>query len=199
MREPVQTLTETGVQMRILQVVLLLVVTFASRAFAEPAQVIIIRHGEKPHPEGHDLSLKGRERAAALAPYFMKDPDVLDFGPPVALYAQTRPNESSLGRPIETVTPLAEALHLKINDSFKRDDFKDMMKEIKHEKKYEGHTVLICWEHHKIPDIAAAFGADDAPKKFHDVYDRTWVLTFKDGECTFENLPQKLMFGDSNK
>lgn len=36
---------------------------------AAPAQIIIIRHAEKP-PEGNQLSIKGMERAAALIPFF---------------------------------------------------------------------------------------------------------------------------------
>src|SRR6476659_2168979 len=106
---------------------LLLILIFASRAFSEPAQVIIIRHGEKPDPEGAELSLKGRERAAALVPYFLGDSDVLEFGPPVAIYAQAqneKKKESSV-RSIQTVTPLAEALHLEVNHSIKRDDYQD--------------------------------------------------------------------------
>ena len=35
-------------------------------AAAQPAQVLVIRHGEKPE-SGEHLSLKGQERAAALA------------------------------------------------------------------------------------------------------------------------------------
>ena len=50
-------------------------------ALAKPGQVIIIRHGEKP-AEGDDLTVKGRERAAALAPFF-QDGDYR----PVAIYA----------------------------------------------------------------------------------------------------------------
>jgi len=178
---------------------LLLILIFASRAFSEPAQVIIIRHGEKPDPEGTELSLKGRERAAALVPYFVSEPDVLEFGTPIAIYAQAQKHEDSSKRSIQTVTPLADALHLKINHSFERDDFKDMVKEINRDEKYEGHTVLICWEHKVIPKIAKEFGAEDAPKKFRKVYDRTWVLTFKDHKCTCDDLPQQLMFGDSKK
>jgi hypothetical protein len=76
-----------------------------------------------------------------------------------------------------------------------------MVDEIKHQKQYEGHTVLICWEHKVIPEIAAAFGAEDAPRKWKgETYDRTWVLTLNaDGHCAFRDLPQRLMYGDSEK
>ena len=59
---------------------------FAAGAFAGPAQVIIIRHAEKP-PVGDDLTPKGRQRAAALVPYFLETPEVLEYKLPAAIYA----------------------------------------------------------------------------------------------------------------
>jgi hypothetical protein len=178
---------------------LLAVLICANYSLAEPAEVVIIRHAEKPD-EGNELSLAGRERAAALLPYFLGTPAVLEFGRPVAIYAQSQKHATSSLRPIQTVQPLADSLHLKINDTFERDDYKKMVAEIKHERKYDGHTVLICWEHKVIPEIAKEFDADDAPQKWRgNAFDRTWVLTAtKNGHrYKFNDLPQKLMFGDS--
>jgi broad specificity phosphatase PhoE len=178
---------------------LLVVFIFANCLLAEPAEVVIIRHAEKPD-EGNELSLAGRERAAALLPYFLGTPAVLEFGRPVAIYAQSQKHASSSLRPIETVQPLADSLHLKINDTFERDDYKKMVAEIKHERKYDRHTVLICWEHKVIPEIAKEFDAEDAPQKWRgNAFDRTWVLkATKNGhQYKFQDLPQKLMFGDS--
>jgi hypothetical protein len=177
---------------------LLVVLFYGNCLLAEPAEVVIIRHAEKPD-EGNELSLAGRERAAALLPYFFGNPAVLEFGRPMAIYAQAQKHATSSLRSIQTVQPLADALHLKINDAFERDDYKKMVAEIKRETKYDGHTVLICWEHKVIPEIAKEFAADDAPKKWRDdAFDRTWVLTLKSGHrYKFNDLPQKLMFGDS--
>jgi broad specificity phosphatase PhoE len=177
---------------------LLPVFLFTNALLAEPAEIVIIRHAEKPS-QGNELSLAGRERAAALLPYFLGNPEVLDFGRPVAIYAQSQKHTTSSLRPIQTVQPLADALHLKIKDAFDRDDYKKMVAEIKHESKYDGHTVLICWEHKVIPEIAKEFEADDAPRRWHgDSFDRTWVLKGKSGHrYKFKDLPQKLMFGDS--
>ncbi len=177
---------------------LLVVLIFANCSLGKPAEVVIIRHAEKPD-EGNELSLAGRERAAALLPYFLGNPAILEFGRPVAIYAQAQKHATSSLRSIQTVRPLADALHLKINDSFERDDYKKMVAEIKHEGKYEGHTVVICWEHKVIPEIAKEFAADDAPQKWRgNAFDRTWVLTLKSSHrYKFKDLPQKLMFGDS--
>ena len=169
-------------------------------AYADPAEVILIRHAEKP-PTGNALSPRGRERAAALAPYFQSTPEVLDFKLPVAIYAQRPKNATSSIRPIETVQPLADAIHLKINTTFVRDDFQSMVDEIRHKPEYEGHMVLICWEHKVIPEIAHSFEADGAPKTWPDeTYDRTWIIKFEAGKKpTFVDLPQRLMYGDSEK
>jgi hypothetical protein len=155
---------------------------------------------EKPD-DGNELSLAGRERAAALVPYFLGNSELINFGPPVAIYAQSQKKQTSSVRAIETVHPMADAIHVKIDESFSRDEFKSMVDEIKHKQKYDGRMVLICWEHKVIPEIASAFGADDAPEKWHgDVFDRVWIITFRPNEKPlFKNLPQRLLFGDSEK
>lgn len=168
-------------------------------ALAQPAEVIIIRHGEKP-PTGDELSQQGRERAAALVPYFLGREEVLRFKTPAAIYAQAPKKEGSSLRPLQTVQGLADALKLEVVQKYTHDDFPKMVDEIRANPAYKGKMVLICWEHHVIPEIAHALGAKDAPKKFHDVYDRTWILTFKGGDkVTFEDVPQRLMYGDSKE
>ena len=168
-----------------------------SFACAKPAQVILIRHAEKP-PEGNGLSPKGVERAAALAPFFMSRPEVLQFKTPVAIYAQKSTKGRPSERPVQTVQPLADALKLTVQ-TFAHNDFATMVDEINAKPEYEGKMVLIAWEHNALVDIARQFGAKDAPNDWPGKsFDRCWVITFpKDGKPTFRNLPQKLMFGDS--
>lgn len=179
-------------------------------ALAQPAQVILIRHGEKPDDDTDThLSTFGRSRAAALVPYFRETEHLLKFGPPAAVYAQKAPDpkKNSL-RPIETVQPLADALKLTINHDTERDKYQKMVGEILTNERYKGKMVLICWEHHVLADIAPALlkhvkevkGAPDKwewPGKKH--FDRTWVITYtgKDS-ATFHDRPQRLMFGDSD-
>jgi hypothetical protein len=50
---------------------------------AAPAEIIMIRHGEKP-PSGNELNDQGWQRANALAGFFTSEPAVLTFGTPVA-------------------------------------------------------------------------------------------------------------------
>lgn len=161
---------------------------------AGPAQVILIRHAEKPE-EGHDLSLKGRERAAALVPYFQETPEVLEFMKPVAIYAQKSTDGHPSRRPVQTVQPLAAALKLPVRQ-FGHSDFQDMVKEIRGAAEYEGKTVLICWEHHVITKIANEFGVKDPPD-FPSAFDRTWIISFPaGGKPKLRDVPQKLMYGD---
>jgi hypothetical protein len=176
-----------------------LLLVSAGHSLAQPAQVIIIRHAEKPD-DGNELSVRGEERAAALVPYFLKSDELLKFKTPVAIYAQKPASATSSVRAIETVKPLADALQLKVNDEYERDDYQKMVDMVMHTKSYAGHTVLICWEHKVIPDIAATFGAEDAPAKWSGSdFDRTWVITFKAEKPPHcKNLPQKLMYGDSD-
>jgi broad specificity phosphatase PhoE len=179
---------------------LILTTWFLNSALADPAEVILIRHAEKP-AVGNELSPRGRERAAALGPYFQTTPDVLDFKTPVAIYAQRPKSEASSVRAIQTVQPLADALRLKINETYTRDEFEGMVEEIRQKPEYQGHTVLICWEHKVIPEIVRKFAVEGAPQTWRDeTYDRTWIIKFKAGEKpTFIDFPQRLMFGDSAK
>jgi hypothetical protein len=163
-----------------------------------PAQVIIIRHAEKPL-YGNILSTKGRERAAALVPYFLDTPDILVYGTPSAIYASGPYGDDSSIRSVETVKALAIALKLPLKDCYTHDEYPKMIEEIKKSPEYNGRMVLICWEHQAIPDIARAFGALQIPARWPvDVFDRVWVLSFQHvGKVTFQNIPQRLLFGDS--
>jgi len=169
-------------------------------ALAQPAEVVIIRHAEKP-AEGNELSQQGRERAAALAPYFLETAELLEFKPPVAIYAPLPNKEGSSIRSAQTVAPLATMLHLTISEPFHKDQTTQLAQEILNNRRYDGRMVLICWDHKLIPEIAKAFGIQNAPEKWKgEVYDRCWVIKFPaGGNPTFQNLLQRLMFGDSPK
>jgi hypothetical protein len=59
-------------KLRILWALLgLIILGLAAVALAQPAQVLIIRHAEKPREiSAVNLTLKGQERAMALVPFF---------------------------------------------------------------------------------------------------------------------------------
>lgn len=174
---------------------------------ALPAQVIIIRaaekdvshHGEKKNIH-NELSLKGKERAAALVPYFLETPELITFNKPAAIYASIPPKPATSQRSLETVRPLADLLKIPIRDTYESNDYKRMIEEIKKDPALAGKMVLICWEHNYIPEIARAFGAFQTPATWPaSAFDRTWVITFQPtGKAVFHNLPQRLMYGDSS-
>jgi hypothetical protein len=195
-----------------------------------PGQVLIIRHGEKvgdPKKDddgGRHLSIQGSARAAALPELFVPVEPQLScalhnkaeefhgsyrqipikgkasrFSTPNYIFATQRSKHSK--RPIETVTPLATALNLPINEEYGDNaaDIKTMTDAILNELAFAGKIVLICWHHGKIPEIAKALGISKPPKWDGKVFDRVWQIKFSKGKAALQDLPQMLLFGDSAK
>jgi hypothetical protein len=164
-----------------------------------PAMVFILRHAEKPMDDKDaNLSAMGYKRAQALPSLFLLAPGsaTLPRLPrPQVLFA-TDPSKHS-NRPIETMTPLSQALHLRIDHDFSDLDFNALAKEVL-SGKYAGMVVLICWHHGEIPHLAQSFGVTDAPKKWNEtVFDQIWMLEWIDGKVQFSILPERLLPGDS--
>ncbi|HKP38209.1 MAG TPA: hypothetical protein VJT71_15225 [Pyrinomonadaceae bacterium] len=175
---------------------------------------------------GNNLSIRGSARAIALPSLFapaqsqlacdlVLDLDPLNFAgvyetipikgtrprfpTPEAIFATAQSKHSQ--RPIETVTPLAIALNLHLNDRFadKDADIDEMVNVILNQRGFLDKTILICWHHGKIPQIAKAFGIRKPPKWDGKVFDRVWQLSFAKGKAKLEDLPQMLLYGDSSK
>jgi streptogramin lyase len=181
---------------------------------ALPRHVLIIRHAEKPDdPADIHLTRRGEERAQALPQLFVASPERPDpFPTPDFLFA-TRPTDKSV-RPIETLTPLSMKLKLPIDRGYRnflpadadvdkkvdRKGVVELADEIIGNKKYAGKTVLICWHHGTIPDLAGRLRATGYPKKWKDaVFDRVWQISYDErGAATFADRPQQLP-GDSPK
>jgi broad specificity phosphatase PhoE len=163
--------------------ILLLNLVFSTVAFAMPAQVILFRHAEKPYPvEGAHLSEQGYARARSWAPFFERDPESIRFGKIVALYAMKPKDQEGSVRAIETLEPTAQLLNLPIHSNFFRDEINSLVREIFTEPAYDRGTVLICWEHKVIPEIAHALGAKSAPERWDgSVYDQVWFLNMSSG------------------
>jgi hypothetical protein len=179
--------------------VLLAGLAFNARLEATPAQVIIIRHAEKPST-GNELNAQGWRRANALVGFFEKNPAVTRYGTPVAIYAMDPGDEDGSERPIQTVTPLAKDLGLAIQHPFPKNDLDKLVKAVLENPDYNQHMVLICWEHHVIPDLVETFGWEDAPKKWPgSVFDQAWVLDFsQDQVVSFQDVPENVLPGDSD-
>jgi hypothetical protein len=165
-------------------------------ASATPAQIIFLRHAEKP-AEGPELTARGWERAKALAPLFTSDPRALEHGPAVAIFAM-KPGSA---RAVQTMEATARALKIRTDHHYFRDEIDGLVNAIRKSKAGEGKTIIVCWEHKVIPEMLKAFGWKEGPKKWpDDVYDRLWILDFENGKpVRFRDLPQKLLPGDSAK
>jgi hypothetical protein len=181
-----------------LSMVMLANLLIFSNAWATPAQILIIRHAEKPLT-GPNLSPEGEARANALIGFFQKDPRMLQYGLPVAIYAASPTKEDGSLRSIETVEPLAKALNLPIHEEFNKDEYADAAAEILNDVEYEGRMVLLSWEHKVIPSLAEALGIENAPQWPSNTFDRVWEIDYRLNEVSgFRNLPQRLMPGDSD-
>ena len=169
-------------------------------ARATPAQIIFLRHAEKP-ADGPELSERGWERAKSLAHLFTSDPRVLEHGPAAAIFAMKPAKSGDSVRAIQTMEASALALNLKIDRHYSRDEIDALVHGILKSKAGDGKTVVVCWEHNMIPKMLKALGWKSGPKKWDDtVFDRLWVLDLDDGKpVRLRDLPQKVLAGDRQK
>ena len=173
---------------------ILTLLAIASRGLPQPAQVILIRHAEKPSdPNAVDLSKEGQRRAEALVPFLTQEPSLTKYGPPVALYATERTKHGHSVRTRETIAPLARELRLTIQTPYPAESYRRLARSILGNPKYRGKTVLVCWVHDYIPQLAAALGVRPEPPKWKgDVYDRVYVISYESGKAALQELPQNL-------
>jgi hypothetical protein len=176
-------------------------------------KIMLIRHAEKPAKDSapfgvtvegernkESLEVRGWQRAGALANLLAPSNGHFQhasLAKPQFLFASKPLRRKGSRRPIETVTPLAQKLALKINSSFQRSDFESMLDEVFSCK----GVVLICWQREYIPDIASYILGNKkiAPQNWpEDCFDMIWVfdLVPSSAKYTFKQVPQKLLEDD---
>src|SRR5262249_27755529 len=151
-----------------------------------PQHILLIRHAEKTgDKEDIHLAKKGQERADVLYQLFETSKERPDpFPKPDFIFAASHAKDSH--RPVETVTPLAMKWKLPINDKYtsklpampKKEDGKDtpgkaegmlgLRDEVFGDAKYFGKTILVCWRHSTISELAKTLKASKAPDKWED-------------------------------
>jgi hypothetical protein len=151
-----------------------------------PAQIILIRHAEKPaDPDNPHLSPAGVRRAEQLVSFIRTNPALTKFGLPVAVFATRTTKDGNGQRTQETVAPLATALRLPVLTPFRGKDYAAMAKRVLGDARYDGRTVLICWNHEQIPQLAASLGVRPTPPKWKSsVYDLVYVISYQGGEAS---------------
>jgi len=156
-----------------------------------PATILIIRHAEKL-PNGDptlspDLSPAGYARAQLLLKAFLPLGVRPDLPTPQYIFAAAPSSHSN--RSALTVVPLADALHLQINQDFKDHDYAGLAAELL-SGKYAGKVVLVSWHHGKIPELATALGATPPYNPWpEDQFDRIWKIDYNNGKAALHDLP----------
>lgn len=162
---------------------LVLLLVLVTRSLADPLQVLLIRHGEKPEGKRDPhLTAAGSQRAARWAELL----GTCDPRPEILLATKPSAEHPSL-RPIETLQPLADRLKLKIETPFLSDAHASLAATIRTNARFTGRSVVICWVHQSLPELARELGATNAPATWHgEDYGSVWRLTYStNGACKF--------------
>ncbi|MFO0819118.1 MAG: hypothetical protein U1A77_14325 [Pirellulales bacterium] len=198
---------------------LLLAAALASPSFAQPTNIVMIRHGEKDpnNPADVGLTWQGKARAAALVPYFEQFFQDNKIAPPSFIFAQSAPSGHSQ-RPILTVTPYAQSLMLDnehfVTNQYKSKEYAQLASDLLNpvNTQFAGKTVLICWEHKHLADMANTLvtSLTNGQYKINTepnlawpggaVYGLTWTFAIDPSTktATFQSIPQKLMYDDAS-
>jgi hypothetical protein len=176
-------------------------------------KIMVIRHGEKPpgdnapygvtikgEREKESLTVRGWQRAGALVSFFAPANGSFQdssLATPQFIYASTPTRRNGSRRPIETITPLAEKLAIRINSNYPKFEAKEMVEEVF----LCAGVVLICWQHELIPEIANRIlrNKTTAPQDWpEDRFDVVWVFDRDEatGHYSFKQVPQNLLMGD---
>ncbi len=176
-------------------------------------KIMLIRHAEKP--EGKDagvstdgkqndeeLIVRGWQRSGGLVRLFAPlngtfvDPHLAQ---PKTIFASGVGKHSESLRPQHTVLELATVLGLTLQTKYLKGDEADLAKAAV----AANGPVLIAWEHEAIPDVLNAIVGNKTtcPQKWPGSrFDMVWVLDAKSsGDWSFEQVPQLLLSGDSDK
>jgi hypothetical protein len=164
------------------------------QAPARPAQIVIIRHAEKPaDTTDPHLSPLGVQRARKLVGFLTTDPAMTKFGPAVAVFATATTKHDDGQRTQETVAPTAKALGLPVQTPFHGSEYASLARQILGNSAYAGKTVIVCWNHEEIPQLTAALGVKPQPPPWKGkVFDRVYRITYRNGKATMEDLPETL-------
>ena len=170
-------------------------------AGAQPAQIILLRHAEKPDdPVAVNLSPRGEERARALVSLLGRNSTLTSNAPVAALYGTRVTKHDHSRRTGETLAPLSKDLGLPLNTSFDSDNYSLAATSVLSNPAYRGKTVIVCWTHHDIAQLAGALGVRPQPDHWKEkTFDRLWIITYRDGHAELRDIPQRLLKGDAKK
>ena len=163
-------------------------------AHATPAQVILIRHGDKDSQRGdYNLSPSGFNRALSLGRMIPAC-----FGAPNQIRSfELDPVSSQNSRSYQTAVPLAVATGVNIGivmgSSTSSARFGE---EVLSSKPFEGAKAVFFWEHRHLPELAKGLGWSTMAPIDADDYDQLLLLSYPAGSKTpkVERLSQQELF-----
>jgi hypothetical protein len=172
-------------------------------------RIILLRHAEKARPDEHiqgvdargqpdanELSVRGWQRAGALAHFFA--PGGGDLGVPDALFAGPPTAAHPSRRSVSTLQPLAQRLGRPLELGFQRGQEPELAEALTG----RDGLVLVAWDHRGLNRIAQALMGDSpaTPQPWpQDCFDRFWIFTRDGPRWQFVQRPQRLLAGDAYK
>ncbi len=147
-----------------------------------PAHIVLIRHGEEPSDANNPhLSAQGQARADQFVEFMTHDPAMIRLGTPAAIFATETTKDEYGQRTQETVAPLASILRVQVLTPYHAKDYERLAQRVLSDPSLGGKTVVICWTHEWLPQLAAALGVAPQPPKWKaKVYDLVYVISYKD-------------------
>jgi len=165
---------------------ILLVLGACAQDNTDNLKVVLIRHAEKP-PKGDNLTCQGLNRSLQLPALLYSR-----FGIPSTIYIPSigMGDSTKHSRMFQTIIPFAVKYNRSLTSKWEENDSTQIAGEIREHKK---GTVLIIWEHKRIPSIARALGiTDDTLRWPDDDYDSIWIITFTNGTAKLEKAKEGL-------
>ena len=173
-------------------------------------QIMLIRHGEKPSPDGtvlgvtmdgtaspDELSVRGWQRAGALVRFFAPADGVNRPGlqKPEFLFAQGTAQHVTSVRAPHTLGPLAALLGTAISTEFAKGQEEQLAAALR----ASTGPALVAWEHRALCVLANFLMGDDkhTPQAWpDDCFDVVWVFDANGSGWAFSQVPQRLLAGD---
>jgi broad specificity phosphatase PhoE len=176
--------------------------------------ILIIRHGEKPEgalkgvkidgsEDKDSLIPRGWQRAGALVGLFAPQQGTVRPGlsRPELLIAPEYEKHPQDRRTHQTIEPLSEELGKPIEEPFPEEKEQKLGAFVSQQT--SAGVVLICWEHHRIPNIAEGIAGvtnrQDVPKEWPPQrFDLVWRFLREGSGYYFSIFPQLLLANDSH-
>ncbi len=143
---------------------------------SQPLQVILLRHGDKdPNRKDYNLSPKGFLRAMALGRLLPAC-----FGPVERIGTfELNPTNQKNARSYQTAVPLAVATGVPIQIFWgSRQDSTLAARQLLADPAFEGRSVVLFWEHQRLPLLARALGWPGLAAINDNDFDQMFLLRF---------------------